>query len=87
MRNGKLLAEDTPQKLLAMYNCCDGLEQVFLKLSVSQDRNTNEVLSKQETILPRLSDVSKPLEEQKSSDGITDLKNIVNINCRHSIRI
>lgn len=42
MRNGKLLAEDTPQKLLQLHNCMD-LEQVFLKLSDQQGKLSNEI--------------------------------------------
>ncbi|KAK6632858.1 hypothetical protein RUM43_012597 [Polyplax serrata] len=48
MRNGKLLAEDTPQKLLQLHNCM-GLEQVFLKLSDQQGKLSNEVGSFENT--------------------------------------
>lgn len=36
MRNGKLMAEDTPDRLLQMYNC-NSLEDVFLRLSSHQE--------------------------------------------------
>lgn len=37
MRSGRLLAEESPQALLTMYNCIS-LEDVFLKLSRKQGR-------------------------------------------------
>lgn len=39
MRSGKLLAEESPQVLLSMYNC-QNLEEVFLKLSRKQGNDT-----------------------------------------------
>ncbi|KAF4529689.1 hypothetical protein B566_EDAN010775 [Ephemera danica] len=41
MRNGVLLAEDTPNELLSLYGC-DSLEDVFLLLCKKQGRVTNE---------------------------------------------
>lgn len=37
MRGGKFLAEESPQDLLTKHNC-DNLEDVFLKLSLLQNR-------------------------------------------------
>lgn len=37
MRGGKFLAEESPDNLLQQYNC-DTLEEVFLKLSVMQNK-------------------------------------------------
>ncbi|KAL4706952.1 hypothetical protein ACJJTC_005221, partial [Scirpophaga incertulas] len=42
MRSGKLLAEESPQALLTMYNCIS-LEDVFLKLSRKQAGQSNAV--------------------------------------------
>ncbi|KAL1137921.1 hypothetical protein AAG570_009616 [Ranatra chinensis] len=39
MRTGRLLAEESPQVLLSMYNC-QSLEEVFLKLSRKQGENS-----------------------------------------------
>lgn len=40
LRNGKLLAESTPQKLLDRFQC-ELLEEAFLKLSEAQENNIN----------------------------------------------
>lgn len=37
MRGGKFLAEESPDSLLQKHNC-DSLEEVFLKLSILQNR-------------------------------------------------
>lgn len=37
MRGGKFLAEESPENLLQQYNC-ETLEDVFLKLSVIQNK-------------------------------------------------
>ena len=40
MRNGVILDEDTPSRLLARYGC-DTMEDVFLRLSIKQQRQQN----------------------------------------------
>lgn len=44
MRNGTLLDEDTPDRLLARYRC-DSMEDVFLKLSVRQHSQQQKEVS------------------------------------------
>lgn len=46
MRNGTLLAEDSPAELLKLY-CCSTLEDVFLLLSRKQGRNSQDVVADQ----------------------------------------
>lgn len=42
MRNGTLLAEDSPARLLARFGCAT-MEDVFLKLSVRQHRQQQQL--------------------------------------------
>ena len=44
MRNGKLLAEDSPLQLLTIYGL-ETLEQVFLKLCIKDDKDSTTVSS------------------------------------------
>jgi len=44
MRNGTLLAEDSPSELLKLYGCVS-LEDVFLLLSRKQGRNSQDVVA------------------------------------------
>lgn len=46
MRGGRLLAEQSPERLLATYGC-DNLEDVFLKLSREQSREVEDALQAQ----------------------------------------
>jgi hypothetical protein len=46
MRNGTLLAEDSPAELLKLYHC-NTLEEVFLLLSRKQGRNIQDVVADQ----------------------------------------
>lgn len=46
MRNGTLLAEDSPAELLKLYSC-NTLEEVFLLLSRKQGRNIQDVVADQ----------------------------------------
>jgi hypothetical protein len=46
MRNGTLLAEDSPAELLKLYSC-NTLEDVFLLLSRKQGRNIQDVVADQ----------------------------------------
>lgn len=44
LRNGKLLAEDPPYKLMEKCSC-DNLEEAFLKLSITQEDHDVEEVS------------------------------------------
>ena len=49
MRNGKLLAEDSPLQLLTIYGL-ETLEQVFLKLCIKDDKDSTTVSSSADQI-------------------------------------
>ena len=49
MRNGKLLAEDSPLQLLTIYGL-ETLEQVFLKLCVKDDKDSTTTSSSADQI-------------------------------------
>lgn len=58
MRSGKLLAEDTPERLLQLYNC-SSVEEVFLRLS-SQQENSERRVNGSAVVPIALPDVSSP---------------------------
>ena len=49
MRNGKLLAEDSPLQLLTIYGL-ETLEQVFLKLCIKDEKDSTTVSSSADQI-------------------------------------
>lgn len=65
MRSGKLLAEDSPERLLRLYNCST-VEEVFLRLSTLQEKSC---LTNGNTILPiALPDVSLLLFKKRKKE-------------------
>lgn len=59
MRGGKFLAEESPENLLQQYSC-DTLEDVFLKLSVIQNKGKR-----------RRSSIVQEISDQVSVPAIT----------------
>lgn len=67
MRNGVLIAEDSPANLLAKYHA-ETLDEVFLSLCQSQDnKSVNRELSKNEPDDLEAHCTSEPTEEKKST--------------------
>lgn len=72
MRNGILLAEDSPKNLLSRYNV-DSLEDAFLQLCMKQgvseeaDQNLQRVEAIQE--LPQITDGKEPMKRKNSIES------------------
>ncbi|KAL0276664.1 UNVERIFIED_CONTAM: hypothetical protein PYX00_004186 [Menopon gallinae] len=71
MRNGKLLAEDSPERLLRMYNC-GSIEEVFLCLSSVQEKSMkssrNDRLPSSEESGPYITEALSVETETKRKD-------------------
>lgn len=81
MRSGKLLAEESPQRLLSIYNC-SSLEDVFLKLSRKQGQVTAAV--PENTNISTNMNMALNWDKKNESVCVTDESGVVGLNFHQS---